>query len=183
MRSAARALQVEEDEVPVIQGETLEAHVIAIRTDVHDLKADFRAALARIDADIRAFAAKAESEIKALGARLEAELKEFRLDRRELRAEDKALRDRVDASYAVVIDKIDVSRKASDQRFEALLEKIDANRKASDQRFERVDGRLSELHTAVSNVKALQKAMLWVLSGLGTLAIVAVTVAKALNWI
>ena len=89
MRRTASALAVEPDEVPVISNELLEAHVVSIRTDLTDLKTE-----------VRAVAAKAESEIKTAVARMDEQFREVRQDIRELRADNKTLRDKIDENYA-----------------------------------------------------------------------------------
>jgi len=53
MRSTALALRDEYDEVPVSSTEVLEANIVAIRDNLNELKADFRAAVAKIDNDIK----------------------------------------------------------------------------------------------------------------------------------
>jgi DNA anti-recombination protein RmuC len=110
MRSTALAIKDEYDEVTVSSPEVLEANIVAIRDNLNELKNDFRAAVARIDNDIktavirlqdeiRTMAAKAESDLEKTSARIEKQLSE-------MRAEDKALREKVD-SVDRKVDRID----------------------------------------------------------------------------
>jgi ElaB/YqjD/DUF883 family membrane-anchored ribosome-binding protein len=117
MRSTALAYKDEDDEVPVSSQEVLEANVAAIRVDLNELKTDFRAAVTRIDNDIknavsklegeiRSMAAKAENDLRGFAARMESQLADMRQDMREMRAEDKALRDRIDKNHETTNAKI-----------------------------------------------------------------------------
>jgi septal ring factor EnvC (AmiA/AmiB activator) len=121
------------DEVSVSSNQVLEANVIAIRADLNEMKvdfradidelkgdlnelrADFRAAIARIDneirtavselkADIRVMAADAERNLEKFAARVDKQFLEMRQDLRDMRAEDKALRERVDSLDKKVTD-------------------------------------------------------------------------------
>jgi chromosome segregation ATPase len=78
---------------------------------------------------------------------------ELREDVRELRADNKSLRDKVDT----------------------LDKKIDAVDKNLSDRINAVDKNLSD---KISGMLGMQKAMLWVMSGLGSLGIV----GKILHW-
>jgi chromosome segregation ATPase len=137
MRSAAIASKDEYDEVPVSSIEVLEVNVVAIRADLNELKTDFRAAVTRIDSDIRALAAKLDSEIKAAVSKLENEIRdmaaraasdlakhaahvesqfaELRQDMREMRAEYKSLREKVDKNHEITTERLNqLDRKVTD---------------------------------------------------------------------
>jgi chromosome segregation ATPase len=137
MRSAALASKDEYDEVPVSSIEVLEVNVVAIRADLNELKTDFRAAVTRIDSDIRALAAKLDSEIKAAVSKLENEIRdmaaraasdlakhaahvesqfaELRQDMREMRAEYKSLREKVDKNHEITTERLNqLDRKVTD---------------------------------------------------------------------
>jgi chromosome segregation ATPase len=85
---------------------------------------------------------------------------ELREDVRELRADNKSLRDKVDA----------------------LDRKIDAVDKNLSDKINAVEGTLGDkislLSESVAGMRGMQKAMLWVMSGLGSLGIV----GKILHW-
>jgi DNA anti-recombination protein RmuC len=108
MRSTALAIKHEYDEVPVSSNEVLEANVVAIRdnlsewkNDYREFKNDFRVAVARIDNDIKALASRLEGEIRAMAENATRGLEKFseRIEQQlsEMRAEDKALREKVDS--------------------------------------------------------------------------------------
>src|SRR5262245_3075897 len=110
MRTAL-AYTAEDDEVSVVSTEGLEANVIALRSDVKELKTDFKdhkkefnAAVARLDSDIKASVSELRAEIRAVAAKAANDLKQF-ADRVEAqfaqrRADDRALRDRIDKNHA-----------------------------------------------------------------------------------
>ena len=110
MRSTALAYKDEGDEVAVSSPEVLEGNVATIRVDLNELKADFRAAVARIDQDIKTAVSKLEAEIRAAAARAERELQQFatRIETQiaEMRAEDKALRERIDKNHETTNEKL-----------------------------------------------------------------------------
>jgi predicted nucleic acid-binding Zn-ribbon protein len=174
MRSTALVLN-EYDEVPVSSNEVLEANVVAIRTDLTDLKNDFRAAVARLgndiksavmrlEAEIRAVAAKAASDLEKFADRVDRQFDDMRQDMREMRAEGKALRDTVDDNYKVLNAKIDATH-------DKLSAKIDTTNE-----------KLGNLDRKVTDIGTKLTALLWVVGGLGTLVTVAITVGKAFNW-
>jgi chromosome segregation ATPase len=119
MRSTALARKVEYDEVPVSSIEVLETNVVGIRTDLNELKTDFRAAVARLDTDVKAAVARLDSDIKAAVTKLETEIRaaaakaasdldkfatRIEAQHAEFRADQKALRDKVDAIGSEVKD-------------------------------------------------------------------------------
>jgi chromosome segregation ATPase len=204
MRRTANALAVETDEVPVSSTELLEANVAAIRTDLSDLKAEFRAVVARIDQDIRAMAAKAESEIKTAVARIDEQFREVRQDVRELRvgmnglqADNKTLRDKIDATHASLSAKIDGVNSSLDKKIDARSDELRGEIKEVRGEIKDVRGEMKEMRgemhadrmetrASVAELKAMQKAILWVLGSLVTLVAIAgtgFTIAKTVRWI
>ncbi len=196
----------------MISNELLEAHVLPLRGDLADLRAEFRAAVARIDHDIRALATKAESEIKTAVASFHEQFKEFRQDVRELRAENKSIREslstRIDTNYEALDRKIDATREALsekiDSNYAALDRKIDATHEALNAKIDStaaelrremkdIRGEMKEmradiatLRTDVSDLKGMMKAVLWLLGSLCaivTILGVGFTIAKGLHWI
>jgi chromosome segregation ATPase len=132
MRRTAHALAVESDEVPVISNESLEAHFVSLRTELTDLKADFR-----------------------------EQFREVRQDTRELQADNKILRDKIDATHSSL-----------DKKIETKVGELGAD--------------LKEMRASLADLKGMQKAILWVLGGVGTLVAtvgVGFTIARALHWI
>ena len=109
--------------------ELLEANVVALRADLTDFKAEFRAVVARIDHDIRAMAAKAESEIKVAVARMDEQFREVRQDIRELRADNKAMREKIDGNFVHHDQKVDAN-------FTHVNQKIDASFSTLDQKID-----------------------------------------------
>ena len=87
-------------------------HQPGIQRDLRELKSDFRAAVARLDQQITTAVTRLEGDIKALVAKAESDLKEFakRVETQlaEMRAEDKALRDKIDKNHEVTTEKISV---------------------------------------------------------------------------
>lgn len=86
----------------------------------------------------------------------------------EMRGEDRALRDKIDKNHETLSVKID-------KNHETLNGKIEKN-------HERVTAQLTDLGKNLHALDARMKALLWVVSGLGTLIIVGVTLGKALHW-
>ncbi len=89
---------------------------------------------------------------------------ELREDVRELRADNKSLRDKLDALDQKLSDKVT----ALDQK---LSDKVTAlDHKLSD--------KILQLSDSVSSLHGMQKAILWVISGFGSLGLV----GKILHW-
>jgi peptidoglycan hydrolase CwlO-like protein len=179
MRSAANALAVETDEAPVSSNELLEVNVIAIRADLIDLKAEFRAVVARIDQDIRAMAAKAESEIKTAVARIDEQFREVRQDIRELRAGVNGLQ----ADNKTLRDKIDATRESLDKKIDTTRESLD---KKIDTKFDELRADMKEMRASIGDLKGMQKAILWLLGSilaLVTMAGAGFQIAKTLHWL
>jgi chromosome segregation ATPase len=175
MRSTALATKDEYNEVPVSSTEVLEANVVAIRADLNELKANFSAAVTRIDNDIKAAVMRLEAEIRAMGSKFETEIRRVaekaqsdlerlatRLDTQlqELRVDNKALRERVDKNHETLIAKID----------------------ATNDRIELTNEKLNNLDRKITDIGSKLTALLWVVGGLGTLITIAITAGKALRW-
>ena len=122
------------DEVLVSSNEVLEANVVAIRADLTNFRAaiaridnDIKFAVARLEAEIRSRAENTESDMKALSARIDRQLEEIwrdmrekRLDIRELRTEDKALRDIADTNYRELSARIETTHGKLSAKIDAL---------------------------------------------------------------
>ena len=128
MRTAL-AYPPEYDEVPVSSIDALESNVVAMHGELTDLKSDFKhhrtefhAAIARLDNAIKAAVAELRAEIRAMAAKAARALKEFacRVDEqfREMRAEHKTLREKVDKNYDQLL--------ATDKRVMELGAKLNA---------------------------------------------------------
>jgi hypothetical protein len=122
---------------------------------------------------------------------------ELRKDVRELRAENKTLREKIDIVQTTLNDKIDalgerLVRKI-DEKFGTLDKKIDERfgtlDKKIDERFgtldKKIDGvntslgdKLEKLSNDVASLRGMQMAILWVISILGSLGIV----GKFMRW-
>jgi hypothetical protein len=153
MRSAALAFKDDYEDASVSSQEALERDAGAIRADLNELKADFRAAVKRLDERIDAAVTKLESEIRAMAAkaakaarslqqfatRIEAQLAE-------LRAENKSLRDKVHKSHDLTTAHIMA-----------------------------LDKSVHSLSTRVS-------LLIWFVGLLGAIILGVVSVGKALNW-
>ena len=108
-------------------------------------------------------------------ASLRAGQEELREDVRELRADNKSIRDKIDAVNAKLTRKID----AMDAK---LTQKIDAVDMKLGEKIDAVDANLGEkitkLSNAVAGMRGLQKATLWMMGIFGSLG----TVGKFLHW-
>ena len=91
-------------------------------------------------------------------------LSEVRTDVRELRADNKTLRDKIDA----LRDRMDEGFRASDAKIDSVNKSLGE--------------KITKLSDDVAGMRGLQKAMLWVMGGVGSLATVLLTVGKALHW-
>ena len=139
MRTAL-AYPFEDDEVPVVSIEVLDATVTALRVEVTDLKADFKehrkefaAAIARLDTDIKSAVSELRIEIRSMAAKAEGDLKEFagRVEQqlREMRADYTRLSEKVDTNYATLSAKIDKSHEmisANNEKLTQLSSKVNA---------------------------------------------------------
>ena len=100
---------------------------------------------------------------------------ELREDVRELRAGNKSVREKLDARFESLAAKIDSGDRALSGRIESvnssLTEKIDALN-------ENLSGKIAKLSDDVASMRGLQKAILWVVSGFGSLGIV----GKIFHW-
>jgi chromosome segregation ATPase len=168
MRRTANAVAAEPDDVPVISNEVLEANVVFIRETI----------------------ARLESESKAAVVRVDEQFREVRQDIREFRADNKTLREKIDATQASLSAKIDGNCSSLDQKISvthaSLSAKIDGIHSSLDKKIDiqgselRAD--MKEIRGDISDLKAMQKAIAWFV---GSVAIVAalVNIAKTLNWI
>jgi hypothetical protein len=179
MRSTALASKVDDDEVPVSSIEVLEMNVAAIRSDLNEFKNDFRTTVARIDNDVKAAVQRLEAQIRDMGIEFKAEIRAtaenakngleklaVRLDTQlqELRADNKALREKVDRNLELMLAKFDETNRKIEQTNDLTNEKLGA-----------LDRKVTEIGIKLT-------ALLWVIGGLGTLITIAITVGKALHW-
>ena len=179
MRTTANALAVEIEEVPVSSNELLEANVVAIRSDLADLKTDFRTA----------------------GARTDEQFREVRQDIRELRAASETLRDKIDETHSSLDQKIETTRESLDKKIdatrEALDKKIDATREALDKKIDTGVGELradikeiradiTEMAAGINDLKSTQKTIARLVKGLSAIIVIVgggLGIAKTLGWI
>src|SRR5262245_45950700 len=114
MRNAARVLNDYYEEVSVSSLEVLEANVIAIRADLNEHKAEFRAAVAKIDNDIKNAVTKLEAEIRAtadrarqdlqlLADRMESQFALLRAEIADQRGDHKSLSAKVDNHFQIML--------------------------------------------------------------------------------
>jgi chromosome segregation ATPase len=101
------------------------------------------------------------TELTDLKADFREQFREVRQDIRELRADNKILRDKIDATHSSL-----------DKKIETKVGELGAD--------------LKEMRASLADLKGMQKAILWVLGGVGTLVAtvgVGFTIARALHWI
>ena len=153
MRSTALAYKDEQDEVPMSSQEVLEANVAAIRSDLNELKTDFRAAVTRLDQRIDVAVSKLESEIRAMAEKAAQELREFaaRIEKRldEMRAVD-----------------------------ETLSQKIDK----TNERLDKTNEKLGELTRTVDRIDGKLNAFFWVIGVLTAIFGAIAAAGKAFHW-
>jgi hypothetical protein len=171
MRSTAVAYKDEYDEVPVSSQELLEANVGAIRVDLNELKTDFRAAVKRIDERIDAAVTKLEAEIRVMAAKAADDIRQLSLDMREMRAEDKSVRDKAEKNFEAVntkIDKVHESLSAKIDKATARMDATDATVAGLDKKFDGLQVRLA--------------ALLWLVGIVGAGVPIVIAVGNALHW-
>jgi chromosome segregation ATPase len=174
MRRAALAVKEEYEEVPMNANETLETVVAAIRVDVMELKSNaastagkieqLQVTTSRLEIQIGAVAAKAENDLAKFSDRVDTQFAEIRQDLREMRGEDKALREKVDVGHQTLSARIETVN-------EKLTAKIDATNE-----------KLGQLDRKVTDIGSKLTALLWVVGGLGSLITISVTAGKGLHW-
>ena len=98
-------------------------------------------------------------------------MSDMRSDMREMRADHKALRDKVDQNHA-----------AADAKIDQLSGKVDQNQATTNMKFDLLVSQISELSKTVTKVSAKLNALIWVISGLGSLIALGVTAGNALHW-
>ena len=91
-------------------------------------------------------------------------LDEVKEDVRELRADNKSLREKVDAIHTNLRDKIDSVNTSLGGQLTKLSDDI------------------ADLRGLIADMRGLQKAMLWVIGGVGSLATILMTLGKTLHW-
>lgn len=146
MRSAL-AFKHETEEVPVSSNEVLEVHVAVIRADVDELKKDFR----DLRAEFQAVTIRLENEIKASAEKLQAEINGMAA--RATKDVD-ALAARMDAQFA---------------RVDAQFARVDTQFSEVRQELRDIRDKLDKTTEAVYEVAGKQKALLWVVTIVGTL--------------
>lgn len=99
--------------------ETLEAAVAMIRANI----AELRSTASRLEAQIGAVAAMAEKDFGRFSDRVEGRFTDIRQDLRDLRGEDRSLR-----------EKIDVGHRALNTRIETVDERLTAKIEATNKR-------------------------------------------------
>jgi chromosome segregation ATPase len=183
----ALAFKDEYDEVPVSTPD--DPGVAALRDDLKDLKAEFRA-----------MAVKAAHDLKEMWDRIDRQFAYFREDMREMRADTKQLRERFEGSYDALNRKIDGNHETLNKKIdsgqEALNKKIDANQETLNSKIDAnfdtlsakidtVSQQLGHLSSKVDHFGSRFSTLRWICSGIGGLGglIAAVaTVGSALHW-
>jgi outer membrane murein-binding lipoprotein Lpp len=100
---------------------------------------------------------------------------EVRTDVRELRADNKALRNDMNEGFRALDAKIE-------QRTAVLTAGQQTLREKMEEGFRAQDAKVTKLSEDVAGMRGLQKAILWVIGGVGTFASLLFTAAKALHW-
>lgn len=126
---------------------------------------------------------------EALEAKIDAQttaLGEVRTDVRELRADNKTLRDKMDEGFRALDAKIEQRTAALDAKIDQRTAQLSADHKSLSERvdegFRAQDAKFAKLSDDVADIRAMQKAMIWVIGGVGTLASILFTAGKALHW-
>jgi chromosome segregation ATPase len=175
------ALKIPEDqadepsmEIPV--GKT-ESDVATLKVDVREFRADMKAAnesiadlktaVATVDGKIDALSAEMNGRFGALSAEMNGKIDALRA---EMNGKFDALRAEMNGKFAEVNGKLD-----------ALSAKVEANTKdiaKLDARVSKLDERLMGACDDIADLKAMVKAVLWVL-GIGMVG----AIGKVFNWI
>jgi chromosome segregation ATPase len=176
MRSTALAFKDEYDEVSVSSAD--ESSVAAVRDDIKELRSD-----------LRTMAAKAASDLKEMWDRVDRQLAYFREDMREMRAETKHLREKLDSNYETLNKKIDGNHAALDKKIDdshaALDKKIDANHVALDRKIDATNQEVAQLTKSVIRTESKLDALRWIWLGVGGLAgvfLIMETLNKFFHW-
>lgn len=106
-------------------------------------------------------------------------LDDLKKDLREVRAEGKSLREKLDVVYVTLRDKIDQVQATLTAKIDQLNIRLDDK---IDQSHNSLNAKLEKLSSDVSDLRSLQKGMLWVIGGVGSLATILVTIGKVLRW-
>jgi peptidoglycan hydrolase CwlO-like protein len=100
------------------------------------------------------------------------------------------LRDKIDLLSAMVDAKIEKTNARIEAVSTSLGEKIEKTNTRIEAVNTSLDAKLGAIHTdmaavrdSIANLRAMLKAILWMLSGLGALIPIGFTIAKALHWI
>ena len=139
-------------------------------------------------------------------------LDDVKIDIREIRADNKTLRDKIDQTDARLRETIDIVEKRLNQKidelgaslrrefnekfdilrkefngkFEAIerrFEAIDKRFDAVDKRFDVLEDKVEQLTVGVAKIQGLHATVLWVCGGFVGLVLAAVTIGKAFGWI
>lgn len=198
MNSTAIAFKDEYDEVSVSSID--ETSAAAIRDDIKELRSE-----------LRAMATKAASDLKDMWDRIDRQFTYFREDMREMRAETKQLREKMEDNYEALDHKIDRGHAALNEKIDrghatlnekidqghaALNEKIDRGHAALNEKIDRghemLSGKsdathkeLGHLSSKVDHMRIRFSALQWILNGLGALGgLIAgiATLGSAFHW-
>jgi hypothetical protein len=128
----------------------------------------------------------ANETVEAHIASLRTGQAELKADLRELRADNKSLRDRIEAIHITLRAKIDAVHATLLGRLDATNNKVDnvhtTLRDKMDRNHAELNDKLGKLTEAVASMRGLQIATIWVLGGVGTVATIVTAVGKALRW-
>lgn len=135
------------------------------------------------------------------------ELLEIRQDIRELRADNKKLGEKIDAVHNTLRDKMDEGFCRGDEKRESLRREMQEGFRIFDAKLEKLCGEMHEgfrivdakqeqlrgemqegfakfasLKSDIADMRALQKAMIWMIGVIGSVATLLLAAGKALSW-
>jgi DNA anti-recombination protein RmuC len=174
-------------EAGVLTNETIEVHLHYLRSGFDVMQAALPVLRDKIDAVSARLDAKidnTDAKIDAVNASLSA-----RIDALSTSVSEKTEKTntRIDAVSTSLGEKIDKTNAKIDAVNTSLGEKIDAVNTSLTEKmtteFRNMRTEMSVMRDSIGEIKAFQKALLWVVGGLGTLITLSITVAKAFHWI
>jgi DNA anti-recombination protein RmuC len=158
-------------EVPVAEQQaiaTLSKGLDEVKTDVRELRADNKSLREKIDAVYTTLRDKIDQSHAALSAG------------------QAALRDRMDEGFRAAKDRMDEGVRATnakmDEGFCAANAKIDSVNTKLSEKIEALSQKLTKVSDDVADMRGLQKATIWSIGGVGSLATILITMGNALHW-
>ncbi|HVX90645.1 MAG TPA: hypothetical protein VHC20_03335 [Candidatus Paceibacterota bacterium] len=176
---------IEAFEVPVSNDE--------IKAEIRELRADNKKLNEKIDVVAGTLIAaqialhdKVDEGFRAADAKIDALRNKMDEGFRAADTKIDALRNRMDEGFRAADTKLEQKCTGLSAAQAALRDKMDEGFRAANAKIDAVDTKLGEKLTTLSNdvadMRGLQKAMLWVIGGLGSLAMLLITAGKALHW-